>query len=138
MKYKFISYSLIESAISTANLLIDSEEHYYIGSISDLLYVLEMHKKGNVAIDSKRLIHGYEYINKLKDESGLVLFQDLDHNNLKTSLFNDMDLDLSIANKDISPRHSISRAVLKCSEFSFWDEEVYLEMEEWYENAESK
>ncbi|HLP57136.1 MAG TPA: hypothetical protein VK151_19000 [Fluviicola sp.] len=135
MEYKFLTYSFLERIFENGEKELVGKENFHIGSISDFLYVPEMYKKGQLNLSPSSFTIGHELIND-KINSGLFYLQELDHELLKANLFNDSDLDLSIATDKISPRRSITRTVLKLSPNSFWDENIIDEMEEWYDSAE--
>lgn len=135
MQYKFLNASRLKE-------LLNKPEHYnydnefYVVSISDVLYLQEQYKKGILNLKLKKLHDGVKLIQDTDGNGGLYYLQDLDHSTLKANLFDDNELDLNIANRVITPRHSITRAVLKLSDSIFWDEQLIEEMEDWYLNSE--
>jgi hypothetical protein len=137
MEYKFLNYQLLETVFDNGSSSEILEDNYFIASISDVLYVTEMYKKGIFKIDSQKLYQNKEFICNTIENSGSVNVLELDYYTLKSNLFNDLTLDESIANRIISPRHSISRTILKIDDHSIWDNNLVDEMEEYYSNSES-
>jgi len=137
MKTRFFSFDELKKYLQTEKLAPNLLNFEYMGiaSIADLLHFVEEVKKGIIA---DKQIYWKRLGNLLK--SGYVNFPELDENQLSESLFeiteDTFELWDKAANKNISPRYSLSLLALKLTEQTFWTEEVFEEMLDCYENIE--
>lgn len=101
-------------------------------SIADLIDFCELQKKGGLNLSLAKLLELFEEDLTL---NGMVFVADLDRETLSKALFvepNPSELWSSAATRGIPPLHSVRRLTLKDSEWEFWGENVYTEMEEFF------
>lgn len=131
--FKFFSLSSIVELFAGNNSVIGDGE-YYIGSVGDFLYSLELYKKGKCKIDGGVAKNKFEQINKNQIEKGIIQFPEMDDFNLRSNLFNEdngvIELDNQALDPKLDPRYSIAMICLKVGEYSHWDESIIEDLKE--------
>jgi len=104
-------------------------------SIADFVDLCELQKKGRLNLSLAQLLERLELFAENSTLDGMVFVADLDRETLSKALFverNPSKLWLSAATREIPPLHSVRRLTLRDSEWEFWGENVYMEMEEFF------
>lgn len=104
-------------------------------SIADFVDLCELQKKGISNLSLTLLLERFELFVEHLILDGMVFIADLDRETLSKALFverNPSELWASAATREIPPLHSVRRLTLKDSEWEFWGENVYIEMEEFF------
>lgn len=128
---EFIHYAL-RGEIAT-----DLSEGATLGrcSIADLIELCELQKKNNLNVSQSELLKKLEPFVEHFMLNGTVFVADLDQETLSNILFverNPSELWAAVATMEIPPLHSLRRLTLKNTEWDFWGENVYIEMEEFF------
>lgn len=138
--YKFLTYSEIEAFFKTSNIKSikkTMDESFLICSTSDILYISEQFKKNNIKTTITELSKNLEI---LCDVSNPIYFPEIDRDVLLENLFDTEENNITLwekaCNMKVSPRFSISMIAIRISNSSFWSEETFNEMEEYYNNYE--
>lgn len=130
MKPKFLSLSDI------LELIRNSDKHIVlpICTVMEPIEIVEKVKKARISLDltvfEQRWIQLCRQLN--------IVFLELDVECLQRSLFQDTegflknDLWTSATDVTVSPSQTIRRLILRPSEQTWWDEEIYNEVEQWY------
>lgn len=141
MDNRFVCYTELLNFLKQKVLREDLESRSTIGvcSVSDLLYLTEEYKKNT-----------YQTVNTVEDdfkkfqdgpkERGQIIVAELSKEQLEDALFDSSSGDIQLwnhaANSNISPRHSMNLLILKITDFTWWNEEVFEQMKEAYELGE--
>jgi hypothetical protein len=130
VKPKFLSLSDI------LELIRNSDKHIVlpICTVMEPIEIVEKVKKARISLDltvfEQRWIQLCRQLN--------IVFLELDVECLQRSLFQDTegflknDLWTSATDVTVSPSQTIRRLILRPSEQTWWDEEIYNEVEQWY------
>ncbi len=137
MKTRYFNPVELSDYIVQDNIASDliSEQTMSRCSIADFIDLCELQKKGRINLSLTQLLERLELFAKNSTLDGIVFVADLDQETLSKALFverNPSKLWLSAATREIPPLHSIRRLTLKDSEWEFWGENVYTEMEEFF------
>lgn len=136
---RFFSFDELKKYFQTGKLTNDLllRDYQGIASVADLLHFVEEIRKEIIPYDviyQKRL-------EKLIEE-GYVYFPELDNERLLETLFeiNEETFELwsKAANKNITPRYSLSLLALRITDYIHWTEDVFEQMKDYFENMEKK
>ena len=133
MKNRFVSFFELLEYFVKDNLKTDIASCLVIGisSVSDFLYIAENQKKD---VKSQLNINRrYDSFEANPKALGQIFIAELDKDQLEAALFNERyditELWEKAANAIIQPRHSITYLALRNTTYTWWDENVFEEME---------
>jgi hypothetical protein len=138
--FKFISYSSLKRYFEEKFDITDAD--FFIGSVGDLLFIIEQFKKNGLDITFDTLKAKHSLIKDFSS-NGNIHFVELDSEILSSNLFEEREdgvlcLDAKAANTNISPQFSIGLLCLKINSCNcFWELEVFNEMESHFLSFES-
>jgi len=130
MKPRFLFLSDILDLISSTK----GEPRLSIYTVMEPIEIVEAMKKARISLESVEFEQGWDWVSK----QHYFVFLALDVECLQRSLFQNIDGSLNndfwimATDAKISPNQTIRRLILRPSEQTWWDEEIYNEVEKWY------
>ncbi len=141
MKIFLLTRTDIEKRLAGANDRDNSEEKVGLCPVVELFELCEAVKKNKSKVEINWFRSGMQTLLNDSIARGEIIVINLDQLCLARSLFdreeeNVVDLWPAAANNLIAPSHSIRRLLLRPSDQTWWDDEIYAESEAIYVNGE--
>jgi hypothetical protein len=135
MKIRYFGKQELECYLQDQKIKADIWEKTFIGisSISDLIEICDQYKRdGNTEFR--------KHLSRFLDElvtNGFVFLSELDQQKLSSSLFENEDVKSSLwidgSDRNRHPLQSVRCLTLRPNAYVFWDEDVYVEMQQYFE-----
>lgn len=148
MRTRLFTRADVERQLLSRARLADTDELGYVEEIGicpivELLELCELVKKGRIKASLISFREGMQAFQDSLVRRGEVIIVDLDQNCLAHSLFEwDDDYTVTglwapaVADRQITLTHSVRRLLLRPSEQTWWDGDIYAEAEDIYGNIE--